>query len=167
MFSPTTLALAAFALLSPLQGEARQDAGAARPAAKQAEGKQGEARQAEGRQGEGRQGEGKNPSSPLGALVRADAWPDLLARDAQISFGVRASSSAAAVLARSDSGESQKAAALMALGCARVAAERPRIESFANEGTAVLRRAAILALGEMKSGDVGNLVDLAGRKAPV
>ena len=108
MFSPITLVLAALAVLPPPQGTAPNEAaaqGEGRPAAK-SEGKQSEGKQGEGKQGEGKQGEGKNPQTPLGALVRAETWPEVLARDAQVSFGVRTSASAAAVLARADGGES-------------------------------------------------------------
>src|SRR5262249_39433518 len=133
-----------------------------------------EARQSVSPQNDARQDSGHDaskqrdskPTTSLADLPHVDAWPDLLARDAMLSFSVRTSTSALAVLARTDTGEAQKAGAWMALGCARVATERPRLESFANEGTPLLRHAAILGLGEMKSGDVGNLVDLAGRKGP-
>lgn len=88
-----------------------------------------------------------------------------LDRDARVSFGPRTHAAALREFDRLAPSESGQAAALMALGCARVGTERARLESYAREGPLPLRQAAILALGELRAADIELLRELATKRA--
>lgn len=101
----------------------------------------------------------------LAEIAGVQEFAELVARDRRVSFSLNTAASAVAVLARTDSTDDRRATALVALGCARAAGERPRIESYAHEGSAEVRQAAALALGELGTGAADVLIDLAGKKA--
>ena len=101
-------------------------------------------------------------------LLRVQSWSEIVARDLLVSFGMRTGPSAARELDRTDSSGRPKAAAVLALGCAQVAGERPRIEALASESTGDVKDAALWALGAYRSaGDVKKLLDLASRRATI
>jgi len=101
------------------------------------------------------------------SLRSVTEFADLIARDERVSFGPGTRATALAEFDRWAPTDAGRAAALMALGCARVSTERSRLESFASEGALELRQAAILALGELRAGDVTLLVELANKRAAV
>lgn len=101
----------------------------------------------------------------LSALTGAESWSELVARDRRVSFSLRTRASAIADLTRADASDELKSVALMALGAAGAGGERPRIESWAEEGKNELRQAAILALGELESSDVGTLIEFASKRS--
>src|SRR5687768_8717837 len=78
--------------------------------------------------------EGDETSPQHRALLKVEGWPDLVARDRRLSFGMRTGSGAVAELERRDSGEAQQSAAVLALGAAQVVSERARIEHWVAEG---------------------------------
>ncbi len=91
-----------------------------------------------------------------------DAWQQKIARDHRISFTRRTEHDARADLLRKEMTPTERARALMALGCARPEAirERPVLEKWAREGSMIERRAAILALGELGIGVEAILYEL-------
>lgn len=111
------------------------------------------------------QAEEPRRGAALSALTEAESWSELIARDQRLTFSLGTRSSAIADLTRADATDARKGVALIALGAAHAGGERPRIESWAQEGKNELRQAAILALGELKSGDVGTLIEFAGKRA--
>jgi hypothetical protein len=98
-------------------------------------------------------------------MERAASWAALLERDRRASFSDRTAASAVRVLEAGSGGAeadpAARATALYALGASRAAGERGRIEAWIQEGPRELRGAAILALGELQSGDLTVLGKLA------
>jgi HEAT repeat protein len=111
------------------------------------------------------EGEAEAPEFTYASLQTVTEFSELVARDKRVTFGARTHPAALREFERLVTSDSGKAAALMALGCARIATERVRLESFAREGATELRQAAILALGELKSSDLSLLLELAGKRA--
>jgi len=105
-------------------------------------------------------------SVPRVELARAAAWPDLLARDARVSWGMRTASSALAALEDRTATPARRAAAVLALGAARQLQGRGRVIETTAEKDPELKRAAIWALALYADArDVPQLVDFASRKA--
>ncbi len=109
--------------------------------------------------------EGAEDEPTYAQLQSVTGFSERLERDARVSFGPRTHAAALREFERLAPSESGQAAALMALGCARVATERARLESYASEGPLALRQAAILALGELRSADIEVLRELATKRA--
>ena len=99
--------------------------------------------------------------SELAQPPDTDGWTELLERDARLRFTSRSESQALGILERSTIPTSVRAAALMALGCSGSIRQRPRLESWAHEGSMLERRAAVLALGELRGGSEPLLRELA------
>lgn len=114
---------------------------------------------------ENSQEEPAEPEFTYASLQFVTEFPELVARNQRVSFGARTHIASLREFERLVASDSGKAAALMALGCARIATERVRLESFAREGATELRQAAILALGELKAGDLSLLIELSGKRA--
>jgi HEAT repeat protein len=108
----------------------------------------------------------------LGLLAHAPpqdatpSWPELLERDRTLGFTPLTRDKALSDLALGELTPQRRASALMALGCARAGGERSRLESWAQEGSAIERQAAILGLGEMTLADARPLVQLAEDPEP-
>lgn len=114
------------------------------------------------------QDSGEEDTGPTyAALQELTDFAQMLERDKRVSFGARTHAAALQEFERRQPSESGQSAALVALGCARIVNERARLESFAREGPAALRQAAILALGELRVADVGLLIELSGKRAAV
>ncbi len=96
----------------------------------------------------------------------AEAWAELLARDARVSFTARSAFDAREALEDPDTPAGHRPAALMAIGCAEPQAirERPLLEAWAREGDRDERAAALLALGEF--GEGGEALLLEGLEDP-
>lgn len=105
--------------------------------------------------------------SPYVQLQSVGEFAELVARDRRVSFAPRTVAAAVRELERKDAGNAARAAALMALGAAHAVSERGRIESHALEAELEVRQAAILALGEQRSADIGVLLQLGGKRAAV
>lgn len=88
-------------------------------------------------------------------------WPELLQRDARVSFTSRSAFEASLALNDPSSTSALRTAALMAIGCTEPQAVRelPVLEAWALEGSDEERAAALLALGEFGEGGEGPLVD--------
>ncbi|MBM3989531.1 MAG: hypothetical protein FJ298_00840 [Planctomycetes bacterium] len=100
-------------------------------------------------------------------LLKASAWPDLCARDARGSWGMRTASSAMAALDDRSAAPARRAAAVLALGAAREAQGRTRVIELTAEKDLQLKCAAIWALGLYADvRDLPALLDFASRKVP-
>ena len=95
------------------------------------------------------------PPEPLAPL----AWTELVARDARVEFK-KPPTDAIRELAALDLSPDGQALALFALGSASALSEWPQIFSHATEGELDLRRAAILAMGELRVGVEDELVTI-------
>ncbi len=120
---------------------------------------------AEAESGAAAEGGPEEPEFTYASLQFVTEFPELVARNERVSFGARTHIASLREFERLVASDSGKAAALMALGCARIATERVRLESFAREGPTELRQAAILALGELKASDLSLLLELSGKRA--
>lgn len=82
-------------------------------------------------------------------LPPAVPWLARLVANTELGFTARSAGLARADLDSPDLAEDLRAVALMGLGCSEARSERARLESFAVEGEAEVRTAAVLALGEL------------------
>lgn len=101
------------------------------------------------------------------ALQAVSEFQAMVERDRRISFGALTHAAALREFDRWSASDTGRAAALVALGGAQIGAERARLESYAREGAAELRQAALLALGELRGGDLTLLRDFASRRGPL
>ncbi len=101
------------------------------------------------------------PPMGLDELRAPASWEATVQRDRLLSFPARAVGPAVKEVADADTVAARRVVALMAVGCARVEREQARLESWALEGTREERRAAILALGELRTRNPSVLLRLA------
>jgi len=90
-----------------------------------------------------------------------DAWAELVARDARVSFSPRTALLATAVLRAEDSSKERRSAAWLALGSVGGGELRTGLFDAAIRGEALERKAAILGMGELGQGVDGLLLELA------
>ena len=73
----------------------------------------------------------------------------LIARDYRLAFPARIGEEAVAFLGNSSASEQDRAAALVAIGSSKILGEQAMLEGIALQGTTQLKRAAVIALGEL------------------
>lgn len=110
--------------------------------------------------------QGDPPSTPEGrpveaAFPRSTAWEQLSVRDARVGFPTSAGEAAFSMLSEGTPPESERALAFLAIGASKFERGRPMLQSWALEGSAAERRAAVLGLGEMGAPDLDLLTPLA------
>lgn len=105
--------------------------------------------------GDDQRGEEKKPAAEPttldGRVPDAQAWSEMLARDARVAFTQRSGADARSLLALEKAPVDRRAAALLALGASGAVGERLMLESRAKRASGLERRAAVLALGELSS----------------
>ena len=73
----------------------------------------------------------------------------LIARDYRLAFPARIGEEAVAFLGNSSASEQDRAAALVAIGSSKILGEQAMLEGIVLQGTTQLKRAAVIALGEL------------------
>ncbi|MEM7516341.1 MAG: hypothetical protein AAF368_05395, partial [Planctomycetota bacterium] len=100
-------------------------------------------------------------SADLVSQARVTPWPELVDRDARVSFTSRTEVNAGQVVADPDVDPVDRSVALFALGSTGSARLKPALDDWVRRGELIEQRAALLALGELGEAAVDVLSDAA------